>query len=239
MAAKEGWHASTGRAFGGPGKYIQRAGEIDRLGEHHDGARLRRIPAGRRLRPRQDGCRDPRARSDGPASRSPSSASTASAAARRSSASRRWCKSAGAAIVVGIGGGKTIDTAKLAAVANRRPHRHRADHRLDRRALQRHRGALFAGRHLSGIAFPRAQSRHRRRRQRPDRQGAGALPRRRHRRCALDLVRGALQPRIPLRQLRPPVPSGARGRHRHRQGLPRGADARCARRQARLSSAAR
>ncbi|VDZ81655.1 glycerol dehydrogenase [Salmonella bongori] len=45
--------------------------------------------------------------------------------------------------VLGIGGGKTLDTAKALAPLYERPGRYRADHRLYRRAVQRTLGDLY------------------------------------------------------------------------------------------------
>jgi glycerol dehydrogenase len=107
-------HNLTGRSFGGPGKYIQRAGEIDRLAHH-----LRDLGSSAFLL--VDGF----------------VFETMGKSIARSfegtGISVRMEKFAGeccvpeiervtalakADIVVGIGGGKTLDTAKLAAIAN-------------------------------------------------------------------------------------------------------------------------
>ena len=118
MSDRIGWHGASGRSFGGPGKYIQRSGEIERLAEHlgslgnrafllvdgfvltTQGETLRRSLAGSELEVtieafRGECCNEEIERITG------------------------LVKAAGPDIVVGIGGGKTADTAKLAAIANK------------------------------------------------------------------------------------------------------------------------
>lgn len=104
------------RAYGGPGKYIQRAGEIDRLGAHVaplgrralfliDGALFEalktRIAAG--LGPEIEA----RFERFGGECCTPEIARVSAAA-----------KEMGCDVLVGVGGGKTADTAKIAAIDN-------------------------------------------------------------------------------------------------------------------------
>lgn len=117
MSEDRGWHSATGRAFGGPGKYIQRAGEITRLADHL-------APLGSRLFLLVDGfVLD----AIGPAIRGPLEAAGLAVTVERFGGEccteeieriAALVKAAGAGVVVGIGGGKTADTAKTAAVAN-------------------------------------------------------------------------------------------------------------------------
>jgi len=113
-----GWHSESGRAFGGPGKYVQRAGEIGRLGEH--AASLGKS-AFALVDPVVLG-------SMGPAIEAALKVQTLSTSIERFNGEcctpetervSALVKEAGADVVIGIGGGKTIDTAKMAAIANR------------------------------------------------------------------------------------------------------------------------
>lgn len=105
-----------GRSFGGPNKYIQRSGELGRLGEHvsrlGDKAFLLADPFvldqyAATLRESMDkaGLAYQLERFNGECSQGEIDRVTA------------MVKSSGAGIVVGIGGGKTADTAKMAAIA--------------------------------------------------------------------------------------------------------------------------
>jgi glycerol dehydrogenase len=107
---------SGGRSFGGPNKYIQRAGELARLGEHvarlGDNAFLLADPFvldqyGATLKESMEksGLTFQLVRFNGECS---------SGEIERIAG---LVKSSGAAVVVGIGGGKTADTAKMAAIA--------------------------------------------------------------------------------------------------------------------------
>lgn len=113
--ADRGWHSAEGRVFGGPLKYIQRAGELERLGEHVK-------PLGTRVF----------ALVDGFVFDSRSAAIKQSLAGALEAEVVRFngeCSSTeiarvtglaqafGATVIIGIGGGKTADTAKMAAVA--------------------------------------------------------------------------------------------------------------------------
>ena len=221
---------------GGPGKYIQRAGEIERLPEHMkplgdkafllvDGFVLDAM--GTALRASLE---------ERPPHRW--SASTASAARRRSRASRRWCKHRRASSSASAAARPS--TPPRSRPSPRRAHRHRADHRLDRRALQRHRGALLTGRASirNRISLPRN----------PD----------------IVVVDSALIAKAPVRFLvagigdalstwfearsnleirfaatiSPPASRRPQAGIAHREGLPRGSDTRCARRQASPPNAA-
>ncbi len=108
---------ASGRSYGGPAKYIQRAGEITRIADH-----LR--PLGRRAFLLVDGfvfdtIGDSIARSvaegDVVASFERFGGECCSEETARVTA---LVQAAGAEIVVGIGGGKTADTAKLTAIAS-------------------------------------------------------------------------------------------------------------------------
>lgn len=105
-----------GRSYGGPNKYIQRAGELERLGAHvsrlGDRAFLLADPFvldqyGDTLRQSMDkaGLAYRLERFNGECSQGEIDRVT------------RLVQSSGAAVVVGIGGGKTADTAKMAAIA--------------------------------------------------------------------------------------------------------------------------
>ena len=117
MAETQGWHSAQGRAFGSPGKYIQRAGEIDRLGDHLK-------PLGKRAFVLVDAFVLKNLGDIIHASLQASDLATAvekfSGECCREEIDRvtDLVRASGADIVVGIGGGKTADTAKLAAIAN-------------------------------------------------------------------------------------------------------------------------
>lgn len=117
MTTAIGWQSAEGRAYGGPGRYVQRAGEIDRLAEHLRDLGERpfllvdRIVAGHH---------------DAAIRRS---FAEAGIEARIELFGGECCTEeidrvaalvaeAGADVVAGIGGGKTADTAKVAAVRN-------------------------------------------------------------------------------------------------------------------------
>jgi glycerol dehydrogenase len=113
-----GWHSESGRAFGGPGKYIQRAGEIERLGEHA-------ASLGRTAVALVDGFV---LGSSGPAIEAALKAPNLAVKIERFNGEcctpeiervSALVREAGADVVIGIGGGKTADTAKLAAITNR------------------------------------------------------------------------------------------------------------------------
>lgn len=105
-----------GRSFGGPGKYIQRAGEMARLGEHvaslgskafllADSFVLDRYGAMLNESMSTSGTEFSIERFNGECSTGEIERVTA------------LVTSSGASVVVGIGGGKTADTAKMAAIA--------------------------------------------------------------------------------------------------------------------------
>lgn len=109
---------SGGRSFGGPGKYVQRAGEMARLGEHvatlggkafllADPFVLDRYGAMLKESMEKAGVDYQIERFNGECSTGEIGRVT------------DLVKSKGAQIVVGIGGGKTADTAKMAAIATR------------------------------------------------------------------------------------------------------------------------
>jgi glycerol dehydrogenase len=105
-----------GRSYGGPNKYIQRAGELTRLGEHiaNLGGKAFLLA-------------DPFVLDQyGPALRASMEKSALVFDLERFNGEcssgeieriTRLVKSSGASVVVGIGGGKTADTAKMAAIA--------------------------------------------------------------------------------------------------------------------------
>ncbi|MDQ0393284.1 glycerol dehydrogenase [Labrys monachus] len=117
MAEIQGSRSASGRAFGGPGKYIQRAGEIDRLGSHLSSL-------GRKVFLLVDGFVFDRMGASILASLDGSGLAVAmekfNGECCREEIDRvtALVKAEGADVVAGIGGGKTIDTAKLAAIAN-------------------------------------------------------------------------------------------------------------------------
>lgn len=105
-----------GRTFGGPNKYIQRAGELARLGTHirplghsafllADGFVLERYGDVLKQSMQQSGLTFQLVRFNGECSQGEIDRVTA------------LVKASGAGTVVGIGGGKTADTAKMAAIA--------------------------------------------------------------------------------------------------------------------------
>ena len=116
MAATQGWHSAQGRAFGGPLKYIQRAGEIDRLADH-----LR--PLGSKAFLLVDGFVFEKLGPSILASLEGSGLGLTmekfNGECCREEIDRVTALVAEADVVVGIGGGKTADTAKLAAIANK------------------------------------------------------------------------------------------------------------------------
>jgi glycerol dehydrogenase len=115
--ADRGWHGASGRAYGGPGKYIQRAGEIERLGDHLkslgaqafllvDGFILDKMGPAICEAVENSGLAVTMERFGGECCTPEIDRVTA------------LVKAAGSDVVAGIGGGKTADTAKLAAIAN-------------------------------------------------------------------------------------------------------------------------
>jgi glycerol dehydrogenase len=112
-----GWRSVSGRSFGGPGKYIQRAGEMNRLAEHVrdlgrnafllvDGFVLDAMGKAIAQSLEGDGIAIQMERFGG------------ECCAQEIDRVTILAKAASAEIVVGIGGGKTADTAKLAAIGN-------------------------------------------------------------------------------------------------------------------------
>jgi glycerol dehydrogenase len=116
MAVEQGWRSAQGRSFGGPGKYVQRAGEIGRLAEH-----VR--PLGTRVMALADGFVLDRMGETIRASLGGLAATVerfgGECCAPEIERVTGLARDAGAEVVVGIGGGKTADTAKLAAIATR------------------------------------------------------------------------------------------------------------------------
>lgn len=111
-----GWRSSPGRSFGGPGKYIQRAGEISCLAKHMqelgknafllvDGFMFDTM--GEKIVQSFEGSLAVQMERFG-----------GECCAEEIERVTDLAKRAKAEIVVGIGGGKTADTAKLAAIAN-------------------------------------------------------------------------------------------------------------------------
>ncbi len=112
-----GWQAAPGRAFGGPGKYIQQAGELIRLGEHLTslGKKPFLLVDGFVLDTMRDEIVAPlEAAGLAPTVERFGGECCAEEVERVTAA----VKSADGDVVVGVGGGKTADTAKLAAIAN-------------------------------------------------------------------------------------------------------------------------
>ncbi|MDO9416745.1 glycerol dehydrogenase [Pararhizobium sp.] len=112
----EGARSAAGRSFAGPGKYIQRAGEIERLGEHLK-------PLGCNLFILVDGFIQ-----DAYGATLEKTLAASGLQFHLERFAGECCTSeidrviglvrhAQASVVVGIGGGKTADTAKLAAIA--------------------------------------------------------------------------------------------------------------------------
>ena len=108
-----GGRPDFGRSFGGPGKYIQRAGELARLAEHI-------LPLGRKAFVLIDGFVF-----DSRAAEIAASLKVAGIEASIERFGGECCneeiarvseRMAGAAVAVGIGGGKTADTTKMAAI---------------------------------------------------------------------------------------------------------------------------
>lgn len=115
MTTAIGWQAAEGRSYGGPGRYVQRAGEIGRLPEH-----LRDL--GNRPFLLVD-----RIVADGYGESIRRSLAEANLEARIETFGGECCTEeidrvaalvgqAGADVVAGIGGGKTADTAKVAGM---------------------------------------------------------------------------------------------------------------------------
>lgn len=110
-------HNHSGRSFGGPGKYIQRAGEIDRLAHHlRDlGANAFLLIDGFVLEAMGKAI----AKSfDGTGISVHMEKFAGECCTEEIERVTALAKAAKADVVVGIGGGKTLDTAKLAAIAN-------------------------------------------------------------------------------------------------------------------------
>lgn len=111
-----GWRSSSGRSFGGPGKYIQRAGEISHLAKHMQGL-------GRNAFLLVDGfvfdtMGETIVQSFASSLAVQIERFGGECCAEEIERVTALAKEAKAEIVVGIGGGKTADTAKLAAIAN-------------------------------------------------------------------------------------------------------------------------
>jgi glycerol dehydrogenase len=116
MAADSATENQGGRSYGGPNKYIQRAGEMARLGAHisklgnkafllADPFVLDRYGAALKASMEKSGLAFQLERFNGECSSGEIERVTG------------LVKSFGATVVVGIGGGKTADTAKMAAIA--------------------------------------------------------------------------------------------------------------------------
>ena len=103
-----------GRAYGGPGKYIQRPGEIDRLPAHLKslGDKALLLVDGFVLDSMGDGLRESLAASGLPYEMERFHGECCSDEIARV---ETLVRSQSATVVVGIGGGKTADTAKVAA----------------------------------------------------------------------------------------------------------------------------
>lgn len=117
MTDHQGFSGAVGRSYGGPGRYVQRAGEIDRLHEQMQGI-------GSNAFILIDGFLF-----DSFSDRVLKSVTAGGIAGRTEKFGGECCtteidrvtelvRAAGADVVVAVGGGKTIDTAKLAAIAN-------------------------------------------------------------------------------------------------------------------------
>ncbi|KAB0682794.1 glycerol dehydrogenase [Aureimonas leprariae] len=116
MTTAIGWQAAEGRSYGGPGRYVQRAGELRRLPEHLQDLGTRAFLLVDRIV----------AEEYGEAIR----ASLGKAEARIETFGGECCTEeidrvaalvaeSGADVVAGIGGGKTADTAKVAGMRHR------------------------------------------------------------------------------------------------------------------------
>jgi len=105
-----------GRSFGGPNKYIQRAGEMTRLGEHVSNLGSNAFLLADPFVLDQYGAslRQSMERSGGVFRLERFSGECSSTEIARVT---ELVRASGATIVVGIGGGKTADTAKMAAIA--------------------------------------------------------------------------------------------------------------------------
>ncbi len=116
MTQQQGWQGQSGRSFGSPGRYVQRAGEIDRLHEQMQGIGSRAFVlidgflfaslSERVMRSVTAGGIEAKAEKFGGECCTPE--------IERVTA---LVREAAADVVVAVGGGKTIDTAKLAAIA--------------------------------------------------------------------------------------------------------------------------
>lgn len=116
MTQQQGWQGQSGRSFGSPGRYVQRAGEIDRLHEQMQGIGSKAFVLidGFLFASMQD--------------RIMRSVTAGGIEAITEKFGGECCtpeiervtalvREAAADVVVAVGGGKTIDTAKLAAIA--------------------------------------------------------------------------------------------------------------------------
>jgi iron-containing alcohol dehydrogenase-like protein len=181
-----------GRAYGGPGKYIQRPGEIDRLPAHLKslGDKAFLLVDGFVLDSMGDALRDSFAASGLPYKMERFHGECCSEEIARV---ETLVRSHSSAVVVGIGGGKNGGYREGRRLSNSSADRNRANDRLDRRAVQRCRGALYDGWRLPRGDLLAAQSGSCPGRQRGHRKGAGTLSYRGNRRRAFDMVRSPLQ----------------------------------------------